>query len=103
MSGRKASDRPWLKRGRLYVAGLPLPPSVNLRVTFKHEGEASGIPFGPVLLFDVSAYDAWRAKHCPPGSIGIPYGSKPDGMIDLGCTLSRSPSTTASNCRRLRA
>lgn len=91
MATKSAKARPWLKRGRLYVAGLPNPPSVHLRVSFKHEGEARGIAFGPVILFDVPVYEAWCKTHGSPvhGRDGatiyaIPFGAKPEGKIDLG-------------------
>ena len=51
-------------------------------VSFKHEDEDSGMAIGPVTVVDHSLYDAWAKVHAT--GLGIPFGSKPPGLHNLG-------------------
>ncbi len=58
-------------------------------VSFKHEGETRGMAVGPVIVVDHKPYDAWLKANVAPGSIGIPFGAKPDGFHALGWMTKR--------------
>ena len=58
-------------------------------ITFKDEDEQDGVPVGPVIVWDTDKLDAWMRANVPDydpdhPAMGIPFGSKPDGMEELG-------------------
>jgi len=57
----------------------------DLKMYFKDEGGPERDPFGPVQIVDADALAAWKVKQgLGPDSWGVPYGSTPDGIEDLG-------------------
>lgn len=55
--------------------------SERYRVSWKDEmGE-----IGPCVIWDLPAYRAWREENgLEPDGIGVPFGSKPTGLTELG-------------------
>jgi hypothetical protein len=64
----------------------------KLVVTFKHEDEDRGMPFGPVKIIDMDRAEADGATMTPigPNLPGRPYGSpEPDYIEDRGWLTKR--------------
>lgn len=75
------------KRFTIDMSSL-LPIVGQISVGWKHEDTIRGVAYGPVVITDKEAFAAWKAKHNITG-VGIPFGSKPDGMHKLESWLSQ--------------
>ena len=70
----------------------PLPEITGaVTVSFKHESDVHGMAIGSVIVTAVEPFDAWVKQHgiAHVNKSGVtnyllPFGSKPDGLYDLG-------------------
>jgi len=79
-SAADGSQAGTIARSDTHFHFIELPLAGITGVNWKDEGDG-----GPCVLWDAERFSAWRvAQGLAPDGIGIPFGSQPDGMHDLG-------------------